>query len=279
MTKVSYLVSTYDSGSYLDAHIADLVDRQTDPAFEIVIVNPNSPGTDDLIARKWAAQDSRVKYIFYPERETYGASWLRAWRAATSPIVMNSNTDDFHEPCTTKVVYKHMMLATSPMYEEAKIAFGYGGLTVQDENGNIQGRGLKPKYDREIMSRECWAGPQVAWRNDPTFRNYLNWDLMDERAAQYDSAFDYWLWLYFMSLGYNGYAIQQFITIYTQRQDSIENRNKWRNNWQTYASISEFFGHNLIAELKHAKEFADFNNLPPQDEWVACMQAGKKWKD
>ena len=276
--KVSYLVSTYDSGSFLDAHIADLLERQSDPNFEIVVVNPNSPGTDDLVARKWESVDDRVKYIFHDERETYGASWLRAWRAASAPIVMNSNTDDFHEAHTTALVHKYMTIATGPLYVGPEVGFGYGGLTVISEKRELMGRSLKPAFDFELMSRECWAGPQVIWRNDQQFLDKLDWDLMHKRAAEYNSAFDYWLWLYFMSLGYHGYVIPDLLTIYTQRSDSIENRDKWRNNWQTYAAISEFFGHNFDGHLKHAKEFRDFGSLPPQDEWVAHMHTGKKWK-
>ena len=278
MLKLSYLVSTYDSGQFLDAHLANLIEGQTDPDFEIVIVNPASPGVDGLIAEKWTRMDDRVKYIYHHEREPYGASWLRAWRAAKGEFVMNSNTDDFHAPETTALVSKHMKTATSPMNVGSKMGFGYGGMTVVNERGQIQGRGLKPSFDFELMSRECWAGPQVIWRNDTDFIKSLDWDLMDQRAASYQSAFDYWLWLYFMSKGYHGYVIPEFITIYTQRPGSIENRNKHANNWETYAAISEFFGHNLDGHLKHAKEFRDFSALPPKDEWVARMQAGKKWR-
>lgn len=278
MPKISYLVSTYDSGHFLSAHLADLLENQTDPDFEIVIVNPNSPGTDGFIAQQWADADSRVKYIYHDVREPYGASWLRAWRAATGEFVMNSNTDDFHDPRTTELVHKHMKIATGPLNVGSKIAFCYGGITVINEQHQIQGRGLKPQFDFELMSRECWAGPQVAWRNDQDFKDSLDWKLMDKRAADHQSAFDYWLWLYFMSKGYQGYVIPEFITIYTQRPDSIENRNKWANNWETYAAISEFFGHNFDGHLKHAKEFKDFTSLPPKDEWVAKMQSGKKWR-
>jgi hypothetical protein len=151
-------------------------------------------------------------------------------------------------------------------------------MTVINEQGQIQGRGLKPTFDFELMTRECWAGPQVAWRNDCDFVQDVDWDLMLERANSYKSAFDYWLWLYLMSKGYHGYVIPELITIYTQRPDSLENHNKWANNWETYAAISEFFGYNLDGNLKHAREFRDFSNLPPKDEWVSIMQLGKKWK-
>lgn len=278
MSKLSYLVSTYDSGHYLDRHIADLLEKQTDGDFEIVVMNPASPGTDEIIAEKWANADSRVKYLCWPQREWYGTSWLRAWQEAKGDFVINSNTDDYHAPESTAEFHKHMSLATSGMHAGRKLGFGYAGIHVINDNGNPIGGGIKPPFDFELMSRECWAGPQVCWRNDAAFKNSLDWDLMFKRSTEYRSAFDYWLWLYFMSLGYHGYVIPKVLTIYTQRPGSIENSNKALNNWETYSAISEFFGHNFDGHLKHAIEFRDFGNRPPKDEWTATINAGKKWR-
>lgn len=278
MTKLSYLVSTYNSGSFLDAHIADLLERQTDPDFEIVIVNPDSPDTDGFIAQKWAAVDPRVNYIYWPKREPYGASWLRAWRCAKGEFVMNSNTDDFHEPRTTELVYEHMKFATGPLYGGPRIGFGYGGITVINERNQLVGRSLKPKFDFELMSRECWAGPQVIWRNDKEFLKSINFEHLEKRASVFTSGFDYAMWLYFMSIGYHGYVIPELLTIYTQRQDSIENSNKWLNNWDTFVSIAEYFPHHFKTCLKKHNEFIDrFPEVPHRETWSNIMRSGNKW--
>lgn len=275
MPKISYLVSTYDSGHYLDRHIEDLLLKQTDPSFEIIVVNPNSPGIDGIIAQKWAEIDSRVKYLYWPQREWYGASWLRAWQNASGDFVVNSNTDDWHHPEFTAIFHQQM---TDAVNKNNKIGFGYAGIQVINEQGKLLGQGIKPPFDFEKYSYECQGGPQLCWRNDKTFKESLNWDLMFQRAAEYRSAFDYWLILYFMSLGYHGHVIPQLLTIYTQRPNSIENSNKNLNNWETYSAISEFFPHNFKTHLKHAREFEDFANRPGRDEWVATIQAGNKWK-
>ena len=276
--KISYLVSTYDSGSYLDRHIADLLEKQTDPDYEVIVMNPASPGTDALIGQKWADADCRIKYFEWPEREWYGVSWLRAWQQASGQFVVNSNTDDYHAPQFTAEFHKNMTFATSGMHAGRKIGFGYAGIQVINEQGQLLGQGIKPPFDFEKYSYECQGGPQLCWRNDDAFKQSLDWDLMFKRAAQYRSAFDYWLILYFMSLGYHGHVIPQMLTIYTQRPGSIENSNKSANNYETYAAISEFFGHNFKGYLKHAVEFENFASLPPREEWIATMQTGKKWR-
>jgi glycosyltransferase involved in cell wall biosynthesis len=276
MPHLSFLVSTYDAGHFLDRHIYDLLERQTDPDFEIVIVNPNSPGTDDAVARKWELADSRVRYIYYEQREWYGESWLRAWKVAKAPLVCNSNADDFHYPRFAEVMTSEFNKNNISLL--GKLGFAYSGIDVMEEGGKRVAAGIKPAFDREVMSRECWGGPQVVWRNDEAFRKSLNWELMAVRASEYRSAFDYWLWLYFMSEGYEGLSVQEILTLYVQRPTSIENSNKWANNYETYSAISEFYPYNFLNHLKHAKEFIDFDSRPCREEWIACMQAGKKWK-
>lgn len=278
MPKISYLVSSYDSGQFLDRHLRNLLEEQTEKDLEVVIVVPNSPGTDAAIAAKWAGQDNRVNFIDHPVREPYGSSWLRAWQAAKSPYVCNSNADDFHGPHFT-AIFDRVARETPP---EKNVAFWYAGIVVIDEETmQVRGAGQRPPFNRERFSYECDGGPQVCWRNDELFKSKLDWDLMWRRSAEHMSAFDYWLWLYFMSLGFDGQSIPECLTYYTQRKFSIENRNKGQNTYEALASISEFFPHNFNPggiRYKDHPEFGDFSNLPPKDEWVKVRNEGKKWK-
>ncbi len=269
--KISYLVSTYDTAHFLEIHLDDLLNNQTDPDFEIVVINPSSPSYDLAVAQKWQHIDSRVSIVETPDYGTYGVAWLNGWMHAQGEFVCNSNADDMHMPKFTEEFYRYAQTFGDDE------CFLYGGLQVIDEQGQQISIGSKPPFNREVMSRECWAGPQVCWRNDQAFRNKLDWELMFTRAKQYKSAFDYWLWLYFMSLGYDGVVLGPPLTIYMKRDDSIENRDKARNNWETYAAISEFFPHHFDSSgaLKHAQEFRDFNNLPEADDWVRSQNATK----
>jgi len=277
--KISYLVATYDCPEWLDRHLEDLLTRQTNDDFEVVVIHHKSPSYDIDIGEKWAAIDGRVRNLHDRDYGCYGPAWMHGWKHAKGEFVCNSNTDDFHLPQFTETMYKYMKVATGGMQtSKHEVAFGYGGIVVINEQGKQIGAGQRPPFDFQQMSYECHAGPQVCWRNDTKFREAVDWTLMHKRAIQYTSAFDYWIWLYFMSMGYHGLAIPDIITVYTQRADSVENSNKWANNWETYAAISEFFPHHFNGKLKHAPEFSYFKNLPPKDEWVACMHRGKKWR-
>lgn len=276
MSKISFLVSSYDSGQYLDEHLKNLLEGQIEKDIEVVIVVPNSPGIDAAVAQKWANNDNRINFIHHPIREPYGSSWLRAWSAAKSPFVCNSNADDFHHPNFSSIFYdKAINMAPN-------IAFLYAGIVILDEDTRqVKGAGHRQPFNREKFSYECDGGPQVCWRNDETFKGLLDWDLMWKRSHEHTSAFDYWLWLYFMSKGFNGQSIPECLTYYTQRKFSIENRNKGQNTYEALASISEFFPNNLNRGgilYKHHPEFADFNNLPPKEDWIKCRNEGRKWE-
>lgn len=262
--KISYLVSTYDSADYLNRHLEDLLTKQTDTDFEIIVVNSDSPGADEAVAQKWVIADSRVRYLKQAERTNYGVSWLDGWKEAKGKYVSNSNTDDLHYPTFTTDIYDAMKSA------DIQTAFCYAGLDVVNTDGRLKARSIKPPFNFEQYSYECHGGPQLTWRNDDHFRSFLDWDLMYDRAKQHHSAFDYHLALYFMSLGFSGLSIPKILTIYTQRPDSIENLcYGGASTYESLASISEFFPHHFKGRLKSNKEFADFNNLPDKEEWIA----------
>lgn len=272
--KISYLVSTYDSASYLDRHLEDLLTKQVDPNFEVIVVNSASPGADEAVTNKWIARDNRVHLIHQWERTNYGVSWLEGWRAANGTFVSNSNTDDLHYPTFTGTVYDVMIkfgYATFPPK-----AFAYAGIDIIDTSGRLKGRSLKPKFDFYRYSYRCEGGPQLSWLNDESFKSELNWDLMYERAKQHHSAFDFWMILYFMSRGYHGESIPELLTIYTQRPDSIENKcYGGASTYESLASISEFFPHHFNNHLSEHKEFANFNALPDKEEWIANRKKRK----
>lgn len=261
--KISYLVATYDTAGYLNRHIGDLLEKQNYSNFEIVVINHESPGADLQIAQAWAERDKRVVVIDEKDYGCYGPAWVQGWQAAKGEFVCNSNVDDSHHPDFTRKFHDHMIGAVF------EVGFCYAGIQVVDEaTGRVTSAGIKPPFDFNVMSRECWAGPQVCWRNDESFRNRMSWKLMMTRAKEHQSAFDYWLWLYFMSQGFYGSVIPEILTYYLKRANSVENRNKAQNNYETYAAISEFFPHNFKTYLKHAKEFADFSQLPNKEEWI-----------
>lgn len=257
--KISFLISAYKAERFMEARLKNLLD-QTDPNLEVIVVDSASPENEKAICDKFV--DSRLVYVRQDVRTPYGVSWLDGWKIAKGEYVCNANADDLIDPKFVEITYEAIKL--SGLHN---LGFAYTGIAVYDENNVLKGAGIKPPFDLDRMSYQCEAGPCVIWRNDQAFRDSLDWDLMYEMANEYTSAFDYSLWLMLLSKGYVGLSIQQILTYYKQRNDSIENSNKKLNNYQTYCAISRFFPHNFGTFLRHAKEFANYEQRPTWEQW------------
>lgn len=277
MPKISFLVSTYNGDKYLNQRLHNLLNEQLEKDIEVIVLNPASPGKDELIVKSWLEKDLRLKYIQLSYRNNYGEAWLDMWRQASGNYVCNANVDDRLSENFTTAVFNRFADST------AEIAFIYTDMVVLNPFGQIVGRAHRPDFNFDDMTRNCLTGPAVTWLNSPPFKRLLDWRLMYERARQHVSAFDYWLFLYFCKLGYKGVSLQDpsAFVYYLQRPDSIEHQNYGKGStYESLASISEFFPHNLQPGgrlYKDHKEFADFNNLPPKEEWVTKRLAGKSW--
>lgn len=287
MAKISFLISTYCGSRWLDRCLYNLTE-QTEQDYEAIVVNPNSPENDGEIAQDWAAKDKRVKYIYVPYRETYGSSWLRTWQVAEGEIVVNKNVDDLIDPRYGETVLKYAQ-GTS-WHDTPRHIFWYTGLNIVNEYGQLLSQVIKPPFDKEVYSYQCMGGPVLAWRNDIAIQDYgllRHRDLIRKRAEEYVSAFDYWLILFFLSKDWLGFSIPEILVTYTQRPDSIEHVNYGTvSTYESLAAISEFFPHHFnVGECQtlggrlslEYPEFADFNNLPPKEEWVRCRKEGKTW--
>jgi len=268
MPKISYVISTYNAGDYLDRCIRDLT-NQSMQDFEIVIINPNSPDKDGEVAERWMQKDSRIVYLYQDKREPYGQSWLRGWKAASAPYACNANTDDKRHPLLGEKLYRAAEAAGK------KIGFIYAGIEVVDEGGRHITGGERQPFDREVFKRECHAGPSVMWRKE--ILDEIDWALAWHRASILTSAFDYWMWLKMMSLGYDGLNVYGCPVTYAQREASIEHSAGMASTWQTLSAIAEFFPESLKTMGDNAQDFLDWPHVPPCDEWCDAIKAGKKW--
>ena len=152
MPKVSFLVSTYNSATYLDGCIKNLLEQQA-LDFDIIIINPNSPDREREVVEKWQKETDKIIYLEQDKRESYGQSWMKAWKESTSKYVCNANTDD------RRPQFFGYQLSMSLDYAIEKIAFAYPGIQVFDEEGNFKTGGERQPFNRQIFMRECHSGP------------------------------------------------------------------------------------------------------------------------
>lgn len=251
MPEISYITSSYNAEDFLDGLVMNLLQQQHED-FEHIIVD--SASTDDslMIAESWAAKEDRVRVIKQSRRTPYGVSWLEGWRDAKGEVVTNSNTDDrsYHWR-GIQVMQQHTARKITRSVKQP--AFYYGGYETR-VNGVCTAKGVPPLFSVEDMSQFFRCGVHVHWDND--IRTIADWDKMFAAANEYKSAFDYWLVLYFMSLGVEGVPIPSCFSIYNQRADSLEQADKERNTFESMRAITEFFPQGKVNhDLEHKTRF------------------------
>ena len=235
MVEISYVTSCYNSEQFLDGLIENIL-GQASVDFEHIIVDSASTDGSVEIIKKWQEKDSRIKLIEQPERTPYGVSWLVGWQQAKGRIVTNTNTDDRSYPWRGMQV--KMAADQAALQSDTNKRFYYGGYETRVD-GAVTAKGHPPPYSEEDLSQFFRCGIHVHWDNH--IRDAADWDRMMKAGFEYRSAFDYWLVLYFMSLGAKGVAIPSCFSIYNQRADSLEQSDKERSSFEALRAILEFY--------------------------------------
>ena len=95
MNKVSIILPVYNSENYIEATI-DSILEQTYKNFELIIVNDGSKDNSELICKKKAAEDERIKYFY---KNNTGVSDTRnvALTYATGDYITFIDSDDLYE--------------------------------------------------------------------------------------------------------------------------------------------------------------------------------------
>jgi len=272
MTKVTFLISAFKARQYLDRCIRNLM-QQTLQDFQIVIINPQSPHIeDDEISRKWVEKDKRVCYCPYHKYQTYGESWIYGWSKSEGQYIINCNCDDLRHPLFSQKI-------VDVMDKDPRIGFAYTGIEIVSEEGKILGYGIKPPFNEEDYKIWCLSGPSVAWQSKLLFDLPLK--RLKRAAKLYNSAFDYYLFMSIMKLGYKGYSIPEVLVQYTQRKSSIENSSN-SSTWQSLCIIGENYPEALERIAKNegnelALHFKTWPMVPELESFNQALGGNKIW--
>ena len=105
--KVSVLIPLYNQERYIDACL-DSICNQSYKNLEIVIVNDGSTDRSPLMAKEWAARDSRIKIV---DKQNEGLTFARrdGFREATGDYIAFVDSDDMLTPKAIEVLVHHML--------------------------------------------------------------------------------------------------------------------------------------------------------------------------
>lgn len=214
---VSAIVSTYNAERFLEGCLQNLVEQTlfAKGKLEIVVVNSGSQQNEESIVRSYQERYANIRYI-NTERETIYAAWNRGVQAASGRYLVNANTDDRRRRDALECMARELD-------EQPNVALVYAdSFATERENDEFDTAALCgvfrwPQFDRRLLFKLCYVGPQPMWRKSL----HEKYGLFD---AAMRSAGDYEFWLR-ISATETFYHIPETLGLYLRSEKGIE----WSN--------------------------------------------------
>ncbi|NVN89347.1 MAG: glycosyltransferase family 2 protein [Desulfuromonadales bacterium] len=125
--RISVCIPTYNYGRYISQAIESVL-NQTVTDFELLVVDDFSKDATDDIVRRYAAQDSRIRYIRHKKNQGMVANWNYCLREARGIYIKFLFADDFF---TSTQTLEKMLTA---MESDETISLVGSSRVIVDEN-------------------------------------------------------------------------------------------------------------------------------------------------
>ena len=236
---VSAIVSTYNSESFIQGCLEDLVNQTLykKGKLEIIVVNSGSQQNEEQIVKRFQENYSNIVYIKTEKREGIYTAWNRAIKVAKGQFITNANTDDRHRQDALEVMANELLV-------NPDVALVYGDQivtkTANDTFENHHGVDFTPRsdYSHERMVFGCCVGSQPMWRAK------LHEELGDfDETLTCASDWDFWLRI---SEKYNIKRMPEFLGLYYHNEHGIEHGKKIHSFYERYI-VGKRFGNPYIS--------------------------------
>jgi glycosyltransferase involved in cell wall biosynthesis len=202
--QVTVLMLTCNRPQFLDRAIQSVI-RQTLEDWELIVVHDGGNLQTAAAMERWVERDPRIRYF---HRDRYGniANACNYGLARARGQYVAILDDDDYWVASDKIAEQVEFLNSHADYAGCG-----GGMTVIDDNENVQMSYLKPEQDDEIRARALCANPMT--HSTTMFRRSLGEGIgyYDESLAGYQ---DWDIWLRFGRLG-KLYNFPKIFTRYT----------------------------------------------------------------
>jgi glycosyltransferase involved in cell wall biosynthesis len=182
---VSVLMLTCTRPQFLGRAIQSVIDQRLED-WELIVVQDGPSQQTAAAMEQWAEHDPRIRH-FHRDRGGNIANACNYGLARACGQYVAVLDDDDYWVAADKLVKQVAFLNSHPDYAGCG-----GGMTVMDENENVQMSYLKPEQDDEIRARALCANPMT--HSTTMFRRSLGDRIgyYDESLAGYQD-WDFWL--------------------------------------------------------------------------------------
>ncbi|MBZ0198630.1 MAG: glycosyltransferase [Ignavibacteriaceae bacterium] len=216
--KVSAIVSTYNSESFIKGCLDDLIEQTLYKSgeLEIVVIDSGSEENEGKIIKEYQKKYSDIIYE-RTEKETIYSAWNRGIKLARGKYITNANTDDRHAVNALEKLAQALDANESIGVTYADM---YKTIVPNDcFTSNSKKAVVKwMDFDPDLLLFGCFVGPQPMWQK-----------ALHEKYGMFDDALevvgDYEFWLR-LSSGVRFYHLKEVLGLYFYSDKSAEHRNE-----------------------------------------------------
>ena len=96
--KVSIITSLYNGDIFIEKFMKNITSQSIFKDCELIIINANSPGSEEKVIKKFLVKFANIKYIKLEQKVTIYEAWNLGINQAKSDFITNANLDDQRLP-------------------------------------------------------------------------------------------------------------------------------------------------------------------------------------
>lgn len=234
---VSAIVSTYNSESFIEGCIHDLLNQTLfkKNELEIIVIDSASQQNEGLIVKKLMESHPQITYLRTPQRETIYGAWNRGIRLAQGKYITNANTDDRHKKDALEIL-------AQTLESDPTISVAYADQLITNipnqtfETATATNCFRWPQFSKDTLMEYCCIGPQPMWRNSIHTVQNMFFDEKFEIAGDYD----FWLKI---AKNHNFLKIDKILGLYyrSPKDENKEFFDSKRTKHETYLIRRKYF--------------------------------------
>tara|TARA_R100001082_G_scaffold103379_1_gene74020 strand:- start:6377 stop:8335 length:1959 start_codon:yes stop_codon:yes gene_type:complete len=207
LPKISVITSVYNGDDYIKPFLEDMVNQTIFDKCELILVNANSPGSEEEVIREYMDKHDNIIYKKLDEDPGIYGTWNEAIKLCTGEYITNANLDDRKAPDSVERHAKELYL--NP---DVDLVYSDSFITDQPNETFNSNSAAGRRYNFLPFSFENLKTVNMP-HNNPMWRADIH-EKCGEFDDKYRSAGDWEFWLRAASQGSKFKKINDILGLY-----------------------------------------------------------------
>jgi len=219
--KISLITSVYNGDDFIEGFLEDITQQTIFDKCELILINPNSPGNEEKIIKKYLAKYDNIVYKKIDHDPGVYGVWNLGIQMSTGEYISNANIDDRRAPQQLEGLAKYLMFN-----ENIDLVYSECFMTDVANENYINNSSNEKVYITLDFAPEnmikCLPGPMPLWRKT------LH-DKAGKFNEEYKFAGDWDMWLKAVRCGSKFKKVEGVYGLYYNNPEGLSTDSSRRN--------------------------------------------------